>query len=245
MTWVGEIIEVVKGIGQFHKWYRSRRNPPVESLPARFVRLFESHGVHRNQIPRFIGHGLALKDMEDDASLLAKLDETLLEFVCERFAVRREWLDGAESRIHHCHDFYKSTEAFANFIAKLKSDNPTGGLCGVLIAPVEAGVDAVGLLILQETVNLNGDKSIYRFHFCGDWAFTYWKARAYLAACMAIAWKQQVFVHGIYMPKKKIARFSRGKHAVKLAGPWYLGAWSQSVEPGGYGAPARGISKGH
>ena len=96
--------------GKLKELYRSwkyPKAPPAESVAARFVRLFETHGVHRNQIPRFFGHGLNLQDMQDDATLLAKLDEPLLEAACEMFAVRREWLDGAETQVHPCHEFYK------------------------------------------------------------------------------------------------------------------------------------------
>lgn len=92
---------------RFKKWHHTRKNPPVEPVASRFVRLFESHGVHRNQIPRFFDHGLTALDMLDDDSLLAKLDEALLEDACVRFAVRREWLDGADAQVHPCHDFYK------------------------------------------------------------------------------------------------------------------------------------------
>lgn len=81
--------------------------PPAETVATRFVGLLESHGVHRNQIPRFIGHGLTLTDVQDDTALLAKLDEPLLDAVCTQFAVHREWLDGAGPQIHPVHDFYK------------------------------------------------------------------------------------------------------------------------------------------
>jgi hypothetical protein len=47
---------------------------PADSVVSRFVRLFETHGVHRNQIPRFLGVGLSVRDVQDDASLIDKLD---------------------------------------------------------------------------------------------------------------------------------------------------------------------------
>lgn len=101
--------------GKLKELYRSWKHPkapPAESVTARFVRLFETHGVHRNQIPRFFGHNLTLKDVQDDASLIAKLDEEMLADACTRFAVRREWLDGSEKKVHPEHDFYKHPEEF-------------------------------------------------------------------------------------------------------------------------------------
>ena len=35
-----------------------KQSAEVDSVASRFIRLFENHGVHRNQIPRFFGHGL-------------------------------------------------------------------------------------------------------------------------------------------------------------------------------------------
>jgi hypothetical protein len=214
------------------KWRHAKKNPPVESVAARFVCLFESHGVHRNQIPRFFGHSLTLEDVQDETSLVAKLDETILEAVCTRFAVRREWLDGAELQVHHCHDFYKHPETFALFIDGLKINNPDGDLHGVLIAPNQPDWQACALLILQEVIGSVGDKPIYRYHLCNNWVFSYWKARAYLTACVAIARKQKVYVHGIRMSNKEIERLAEGKTLLGWQGEgiWKLGNKSWNAE---------------
>lgn len=196
-----------------------------ETVVTRFVRIFESHGVHRNQIPRFIGHDLSVRDVQDDASLLAKLDEPLLQAVCERFAINREWLDGAEKQIHPEHDFYKHPEWFADFIRDIKTTNPDSDLSGVLIAPTEQAWEADALLIIEETIAFLGKKQIYRYHLCNNWGFSYWKARAYLTACVAMAWKQKIYVHGIYMPNKKIERLAQGETMLGWQGEgiWELG----------------------
>lgn len=213
---------------RFTKWWYIRRNPPVESVVTRFVRLFESHGVHRNQIPRFIGHGLTLRDVQDDSSLLAKLDETMLEAACKKFAVRREWLDGAELQIHPCHDFYKHAKGLSELLADLMENNPDADLHGVLIAPEELD-NADALLILQENIGYIGEKPIFRYHLCNNWPFTYWKARAFLTACVAIAWKQNVFVHGVYQHKREIERLDKGNTLLGWGGEgiWKFGsvAW--------------------
>jgi hypothetical protein len=222
--------EVVAGLNlwdRFRKWRRAGLNPPAESVTSRFVRLFESHGVHRNQIPRYFGHGINLQDMQNDASLLAKLDEVVLDAACAHFAVRREWLDGAEAQAHPCHDFYKEPQDFAALIKILKETNPDGELGGVLVAPIEKGHDAEALLILQESIGFVGEKRIYRYHLCIDWAFSYWKARAYLTACIAIAWKHQAFVHGTYAPMRVIAGLAGGKTLLGWHGE---GVWSFGVK---------------
>lgn len=208
-------------------WHQARKNPPPESVASRFIRVFESHGVHRNQIPRFFGHGLKLQDLQDEASLLAKLDETALEDLCERFAVRREWLDGAEPQVHPCHNFYKEPRGFLRLVETLKRENLEGQFSGIVLAPIEKDHDAEALLILQESIGFVGEKLIYRYHICNNWTFTYWKARAYLTACIAVAWNHQIYVHGIYTSKKQIAALSEGHTLLGWKGE---GVWSFGVK---------------
>lgn len=225
---IGEIlsgINILEKLGKFLNWVRGRKSATAETIVTRFVCLFESHGVHRNQIPRFIGHGLTLKDVQDDASLLAKLDEPLLEAACEKFAVRREWLDGAEKQIHPVLDFYKRPEDFAKLLDEFVANNPEGNFRGMLLAPEGRDENGEALLILQETIGQVGDKPIFRFHLCNNWFFTYWKARACLAACIAIAWKREVFVTGVIMPKKEINQLAYGETLLGWQGEgvWFMG----------------------
>lgn len=220
---LGEVNAALTLWDRFRKWRGSRKNPPVESVATRFIRLFESHDVHRNQIPRFFGHGLLPKDVQDDASLFAKLDEAMLDAACTHFAVRREWLEGAESQVYPRHDFYKHPEDVARFLESLKAINPDGELDGVLIAPAEDVGEA--LLILQETIGAVGDKPIYRYHLCNNWLFEYWKSRAYLAAFVAIAWKSKVHVRGVFMPRKELDRMATGDDLLipRDEGVWAFG----------------------
>jgi hypothetical protein len=222
----GEINSILSILEKLRNWcskVEPKPKSPVESVAARFIRLFESHGVHRNQIPRFFGHGLLTKDVQDDVSLLPRLDEEMLEDACSRFAVRREWLDGAEEDIHPLHDFYKYPKKFQLFIEELIQENPQGQLEGVLIAPVEDNWGAESLLLLQEVVGHLGDRPIYRFHLCNNWAHRYWKARGYLTACIAIAWKRKVYIHGVTKRHVEISPLASGKSLLGWAGE---GIWS-------------------
>lgn len=192
------------------KLWDSKKNPPPESVATRFVRVFESHGVHRNQIPRFLGQGLTIKDVQSDATLLDKLDEVLLNEACERFAVRREWLDGAETQTHPLHYFYKEPEAFSQFLDQLRTENPDGQLAGVLLVAPEPEYESSALILLQEVVGFVGEKPIYRHHLLSDWSYSYWKSRAYLTACVAIAWKKKVYLRGRVVAVKQIDDLHEG-----------------------------------
>lgn len=212
MIGLGEILtglKILEKLGKYWGLIRKARPAQSETVASRFISLFESHGVHRNQIPRFFSHGLTVKDVQDDISLLAKLDEESLDDACKLFGVRREWLDGAEARVYDCHDFYKSPERVAGFLKSLKDNNPDGQFDGVLVASAEHGGEA--LIVLSEVVGFVGEKVIYRYHLCNNWYFDYWKSRAYLTAFVAIAWKHEVYIRGVHMPQVDIKRFAYGE----------------------------------
>ena len=227
---LGEILSTLN-IGEklvrLLKWLNQERHSVPESVSSRFVRLFESHGVHRNQIPRFFGNGLALKDVQSDADLMLRLDETILQATCDLFAVRREWLDGADNQIFPIHYFYKYPHAFGEFVDALKAANPDEEIRGVVLAPSIPGQDVEALLVLQEIVGWVGDKAIYRYHFCGDWKLGYWKSRTYLTACVALAWRHGVFIHGVFADAERLQELARG-HALPT---WTAdGIWSFGIK---------------
>lgn len=208
----GEIDSALNLIEKFKKYFNlSKKSVELESVTTRFIHLFETHGVHRNQIPRFFGHGITLKDLQDDFSLITKLDEEILDDACELFAVRREWLDGADKQVHFHHDFYKQPKEFLRFITNLKLANAEGQLDGELFAPDDPDFNAEAILILNEIIGYVGNEPIYRYHLCNNWAYSYWKARAYLTACVAIAWKQKVYIRGTITAKKFINKLTQGE----------------------------------
>lgn len=180
-------------------------------VSTRLIQLLTAHGIHRNQIPRFLGNGLTLADVQTDEIFLSKLNEQILNDVCCKFGIQREWLDGANSQIYPVHDFYKRPEDFESFICEITSNNPKGKLSGVVIAPNESGFMAYGLILLKEIIDYIGEKEIYRYHICNNWAFSYWKARAYMAACIAVAWRKEVYIRGVYAPAKQIDKIIAGK----------------------------------
>jgi hypothetical protein len=237
----GEVNAALTIFDRLKKIWGGWRNRSTEPVSVRFVKLFESHGVHRNQIPRFIGGALTLKDVRDDASLLDRLDDSLLEAACAHLAVRREWLDGADTQVHPCHDFYKRPEKFSTFLDQLQAKNPQGQLAGVLIAPSELSDDPDALIVLEEQIATIGEKPIHRYHLLNNWAYTYWKARVYLTACIAIAWKRNVYIRGITMPRKEIDAIAQGHYLLgwKGEGMWALGhkSWhpeDMALEPSAF-----------
>ena len=192
--------------------FRSKK-PSVDSIASRFVLLFEKHGIHRNQIPRFFGHGLTLADVAKDNNLLVKLTPPILNAASEFFAVRLEWLECVDAQIYETHDFYKQPEAYRAFLAII-----VGGTERLIFAQLVWSTDTRckedALLILKEPIAEHGNESIYRYHQCSNWYSKYWKSRADLAACIAMTEKQpHVFLKGRKTPAD-IADFCQGKRFV-------------------------------
>lgn len=201
----GEVNSFFTMLDRFTNAWKRRKTKAVISVSQRFVDLFEAHGVNRNQIPRFFDHNVTLSDLADETLLLKKLTEPVLEAACSLFAVRREWMDGTGEEPYVRHNFYKYPQDFDQFIERLKIANPDVELGGYLIVPEEATLEDQSALILEEAIGTIGDTVIYRYHFCDDWVFSYWKSRAYLTACVAIAWKRDVFVKGRYAGRRELS----------------------------------------
>ena len=183
-----------------------------ENIAARFFRLFDSHGIHPNQIPAFIGHNLTIADVQTEDGLINKLDETLLNYVCGLFAVRREWLDGADNIVYETHDFYKQPEKFAEFIDQLNAQKNTRELYGVLLVAKESSnTHESALIVLRQTIVLSEERVFERYYLCNNWSYNYFKSKAYLTACIAIAWKKHVHLQARYVNQTLIKQYQDGE----------------------------------
>lgn len=193
-------------------WDRFKPKPKVETtLASRFVDVFEKHGVHRNQIPRFFGHGLTLVDVGTNDALLPKLTDALLQDLCEQFAIRREWLDGACPQIYPIHHFYKYPKDFDGFLKTLISTNgDQSDFSGFLVVSDLLTPEADAVLVLEEVIGSVGEKNICRYHFCDTWRYEYWKSRAYLTSCLAFSYRNSCHIYGRVMPEKKLIQYREG-----------------------------------
>lgn len=193
-------------------WFRSRRRSPESTVSERFLNLFEAHGVHRNQIPRFFGRGITLKHVQSKDNLIDALTEDALHDACDMFAVNRSWLDGASEKVYSLYPCYKRPKKFKELIDGLveKKANCSGYL---LLGrngrtPKSQQYDAV--LVIQEEIGYIDDKAICRYHLCDHWIFDYWKCRAYLAACVGYAWSREVYILGQFADRATVAEIAEG-----------------------------------
>lgn len=196
----------------FNLWERVKSKSKAHpTLVSRFVEVFEKHGVHRNQIPRFFEHGLTLKDVSSDEMLIEKLTETVLQDACDLFVVRREWLDGVSDEIYDVHHFYKYPAEFEKFIQNLtRVSEETGRLWGKVVIPSSKDIRSEALFFIEELIGYVGNEPISRYHLTGTWQYDYWKCRAYLAACVSVACRNGCHVNGSVVDRKYLKNVTQG-----------------------------------
>jgi hypothetical protein len=189
------IVGVLKKVWDFLKDKFSDKKAPtdVENVASRFIQLFEKHGIHRNQIPRFFGHKLTLADVADQEKLITKLTHNILQSASDLFAVRLEWLEGVDATIYEAHDFYKHPENYRDFLARLAAGNEHR-IIAKLVLSTDPSSEQDALLVLEEQFAFLGDEPVVRYHLCNGWVNKYWKCRADLTACIAMTLNQPVFI---------------------------------------------------
>ncbi|ROS00202.1 hypothetical protein EDC56_2840 [Sinobacterium caligoides] len=206
-----ELLAFKELVSSLYNWLRGRgasseKGANGETIGERFIRLFKSHGVHHNQIPKFFGHNISLADLQDNDRLLDKLTDKTLQDAADLFSVRREWLDGASDKVYKAHYCYKMPERFVNLINTLKQRSEI--IHGrFFIAPESKGWQSCQLVI-EECVGNIGDKQVFRYHFLDDeMDFHYWRCRCYFVFFIAYAREQGVYINASLITKRDFVQF--------------------------------------
>jgi hypothetical protein len=194
MAGLGDIEAFFALKDRFNKWHRPE--PLVTNTAQRFIYLFEAHGVARVQIPRFFGHNLTIYQVEHESELLKVLNAGLLDAAATLFSVRVEWLEGATEEIYQINHFYQQPYMFGTWLDSLLETAGEHNINGWLLTTQFKTDEYDALILMREKVGELAGQSVYRYHFCEQWIFSYWKCRADIAACVAQAWKRNSYVLG-------------------------------------------------
>lgn len=211
------LIDIIKSVFGLRKKKEDLEKKPDNDSPLmvakRFIQLFDEHGVKRNQIPKFFGHGFTLDKLKDDETLLVHLTEEVLDDAVELFGIRRAWLDGESEQIYQQHDYYKHPETFRDDIEESLKHRRSDELGAYVMRLKQRGVrgDDDTLLVLKKKIGSVGERCIYRFHFSNAWTYGYWKAKVYLAACVAIAWDNDIHIQGVEVRPDYLKRLRNGE----------------------------------
>lgn len=170
----------------------------IETIATRFVALFESHGVHRNQIEEFFGHGLDIPSCANDEELLKKLTPKIISDVVKLFGVNKDWLEGSSTEIYDIPDFYKHPEEFDFYLAELVKNTDAIKLSAYALTANKKSIHEFNdsLLVIAEPIGEINQREIYKYHLLGNWGIHYWKSRAYFTACCALLYKYGLLVAG-------------------------------------------------
>lgn len=207
-------------LDRFKRFRGVRSQPPVpEALAGRFFRLFAAHGVHRNQIPRFFGHGLQLKDVQDEAALLPCLTDTHVADACQLFGVERQWLERGEGNAQPRHHFYLQPVAFGHFLdATLAACKamPRAEVTATLFGVLDGRSEVESTLVVSEPIGFLNDEVIYRYHLVDAGPLGYWKARVSTAAMVAQAMRHATWVSGRSCDAKLLEELTDQKDLVGM-----------------------------
>lgn len=200
MVGLGDIEAFFSLRDRYHKW----RNPVsgFTNTAQRFIRLFEAHGVTRAQIPRFFGHNLKIHQVEDDSELLKVLDTNILESAAALFGIRLEWLEGGTDELYDINHFYKQPQKFGEWLDSLTVDTDKIKIDGWLLTTKFKTDQYDALILMREKIGELADTNIYRYYFCEQWIYGYWKCRADIAACVAQGWKRNQYITGRMLTQK-------------------------------------------
>ncbi|MBD3668550.1 MAG: hypothetical protein HUJ16_11345 [Kangiella sp.] len=203
------------------KFFGKKESNTQPVIIKRFLALFENHGVHQNQIPRFFDGGIELPDLHSNERLLEKLTEDVLEKACDMFGVKREWLDGDSESIYEVKGFYKNVPEFEQHIKSIKERSTDVERVYVLSPENPCWNDSV-LLIFESLIKGIGAKYIYRYDFVKFDSACYWKTRAYLTACIGLCYKNEIPPFGYYLPSKVVNSLAEGSHFIPYTNQGYL-----------------------
>ncbi|WP_339724129.1 hypothetical protein [uncultured Paraglaciecola sp.] len=184
-----------------------------ETIATRLVALFESHGVHRNQIPEFFGHGLDIATCGSDEKLLDKITPEIINDAVVLFGVKKDWLEGSSKEIYDIPDFYKHPEEFEQYLVELLKNTPKDKLFAYALTSNKNLMrnDDDSIFVIAECIGELNQRKIYKYHLLGRWGIHYWKARAYFAACCSLFYKHGLLVAGKTVDYKWILDMCSGE----------------------------------
>jgi hypothetical protein len=212
---------------------RNLQKNHAKAVVDRFLYLFKAHGIERTQIPRFLGDdfGLTVADVSTDGKLLHILDEKILDAVCERFGVRRGWIDGVDNQVYDLFYHYNELSEYSRFIKNLTEKHPDQFCILYAYKPDHTSSDLFNSrpdisLVFAEPITEIDQKIVYRYYpICGpfDWCDTLIRYNLYAFFTLAYATSRLV-LKGHDVSVKHITELSEGKiisEAMKFQGLWH------------------------
>ena len=221
--WIGKLI-----LGKF----KPKKKEP-ESIADRFIRLFKSHGIVCDQIPRLIP-ALSLSDVNSPEKLIEALNDHIVCDACDLFGVEREWLEGAQQEIYQRRSFYKDIRGLNSFLDEQEVTSENWGAFyavreeGSDIREAEKqqyGVDIV-LVFCKLVKQLSSEQVIYRYYPLSDNAsWGYLGSRIYFRAVCRLASDRSLMCRGIEVSKVNLEELKNLQAIPQSIIDHQIGSW--------------------
>ena len=159
---IGIVIAILVALTSLFKFFwkapsekeikQAEDNP--ETIATRLVALFESHGVHRYQIPEFFDHGLDISSCASDEKLIDKITPEIINDAVVLFGVNKDWLEGSSNEIYDIPDFYKHPERFEHYLVELLKNKSADRFSSYVLTSNEKLVGAYydALFVIAEPI---------------------------------------------------------------------------------------------
>jgi hypothetical protein len=145
----------------------------VDTVAARFLQVFQEHGVEAAQIPRLLPE-IRISDLQTPATLLAALAPEILDKTAQLFGVRSHWLEGVDDEIYDYLAVNKQPETLLERLAAICA-NQQQTLCFPLrVLTTRKALDWHNddaqylALVLVEQIAMLGEENICRYHVYRD-----------------------------------------------------------------------------
>ncbi len=145
----------------------------VGGVAARFLQVFQEHGVEAAQIPRLLPE-IKLDDLQTEATLLAALIPEIIDKTAQFFGVRSQWLEGVDDEVYDYLAVSKQPETLLERLAAICANQPEKPRFPLRILATRKDLDwrnddAQYLApVLVERIATLGDEEICRFHVYRD-----------------------------------------------------------------------------
>ncbi|MFK3976482.1 hypothetical protein [Shewanella vesiculosa] len=130
------------------------------------------------------------------------LDTNILESAAALFGIRLDWLEGGSEELYELKHFYKQPQKFGEWLDSLMDEADKVKVDGWLLTTVFKKDQYDALILMREKIGELADENIYRYYFCEQWIYGYWKCRSDIAACVAQGLKHNQYITGSMLTQK-------------------------------------------
>ena len=158
-------------------------NNGIYEMVDRFISIYESHEVLINQISSFVDMSFNLKisDFKDKDSILNILSDSLLDWTCDTFGVKRDWIDGRDKRKYISRNYYKRVHTFLELLVELnkqyKNELNVYMFKNGHLNPNKYGRTFVMFLFQIPIKPINGHMVYKYIPITTNWDWGYWRTR--------------------------------------------------------------------